>query len=160
MLLVVADTSPLVYLILIEQIEILPQLFGSVVLPDAVHAELCHRMAPEPVRNWAQALPFWAEVKPSPQVEDDAFRSLGAGERAAIALALAIQADLVLIDERKGTQFAIENGLAVAGTLGVLQKAARKGCLDLSEAFRRSKGTNFRYRQEILDSLLRETNRP
>jgi predicted nucleic acid-binding protein len=53
MRLVVADTSPLVYLILIDQIEILPQLFNSVILPDAVHAELCHPLAPTPVRTWA-----------------------------------------------------------------------------------------------------------
>ncbi len=159
MRLVVADTSPLVYLILIEQIEILPQLFESVILPGAVHSELCHRLAPTPVRTWAEALPGWAEVKPSPEIADDALRALGLGERAAIALALSIHADLVLIDERKGTQVAIENGLEVSGTLGVLQRAARKGLLNLAEAFARLKTTNFRYRQEILDRLLREENR-
>ena len=67
MRLVVADTSPLVYFILIDQIEILPQLFESVILSDAVHAELCHRLAPAPVRTWAETLPSWAEVKPSPK---------------------------------------------------------------------------------------------
>lgn len=159
MRLVVADTSPLVYLILIEQIEILAQLFDSVILPGAVHAELCHRLAPEAVRTWAEALPSWAEVMPSPEIADDVMCSLGVGERAAIALALSIHADLVLIDERKGTQVAIENGLEVSGTLGVLQRAARKGLLNLAEAFERLKTTNFRYRQEILDRLLRETSR-
>src|ERR1700679_1856560 len=106
MRLVVANTSPLVYLILIEQIEILPKLFESVLIPDAVQGELGHSLAPEPVRAWAEALPTWAEVKSAPQIVDDAFRSLGGGERAAIALALSIHADLVLIDERKGTQIA------------------------------------------------------
>lgn len=159
MRLVVADTSPLVYLILIEQIEILPQLFESIILPDTVRTELCHRLAPEPVRTWAEGLPSWAEVKPSPQIAHNVLRSLGAGERAAIALAVSIHADLVLIDERRGTQIAIENGLDVSGTLGVLQRAARKGLLNLAEAFDRLKTTNFRYRQEILDRLLREANR-
>lgn len=101
MRMVVADTSPLVYLILIEQIQILPKLFANVLIPDAVHGELGHRLTPEPVRAWTEALPTWAEIKPAPQIVDDAFRSLGAGERAAIALALSIRADLVLIDERK-----------------------------------------------------------
>jgi predicted nucleic acid-binding protein len=159
MRLVVADTSPLVYLILIEQVEILPKLFESVLIPDAGQGELGHSLAPEPVRAWAEALPTWSEVKPEPQIVDDAFRSLGAGERAAIALALSIHADLVLIDERKGTQIAIENGLDVSGTLGVLQRAARNGLLNLAEAFDRLKKTNFRYRQEIMDKLLIEASR-
>jgi predicted nucleic acid-binding protein len=158
MRLVVADTSPLVYLILIEQINILPQLFDNVILPGAVHTELCHLLAPAAVRIWAEALPSWAEVKPSPEITDDVLRSLGAGERAAIGLALSIHADLVLIDERKGTQVAIDNGLEVSGTLGVLQRAARNGLLNLAESFDRLKATNFRYRQQILDRLLREEN--
>ncbi len=156
---VVADTSPLVYLILIEQVDILLQLFEIVIIPDAVHAELLHRLAPDRVRMWAEALPLWAEVRPSPQIADDVLRSLGAGERAAIALALSIHAELVLIDERRGTQIAIDNGLDVSGTLGVLQRAARKGFLNLAEAFERLKKTNFRYRQEILDKLLSELSR-
>jgi len=71
-------------------------------------------------------------------------------------LALSIQADLVLIDERKGTQAALDKGLDVAGTLGILQRASRRGFLNLSEAFDRLKRTNFRYRQEIMDELLSE----
>ena len=62
----------------------------------------------------------------------------------------------MLIDERRGTQIAIDSGLDVSSTLGVLQRGARKGLLDLAEAFERLKKTNFRYRQEILDKLLRE----
>jgi len=58
---------------------------------------------------------------------DDAdLRALDAGERSAIILALSIHADLVLIDERKGTQAAIDKGLDVTGTLGILQRAARR----------------------------------
>jgi predicted nucleic acid-binding protein len=153
MRLVVADTSPLVYLILIDRMDILPRLFDSIVLPGAVYAELCHPLAPAAVRTWAAALPLWAEVKPSPEMAFDGLDSLGPGERAAIALALSIHADLVLIDERKGTQAALANGLEVSGTLGVLVRAARKGVLNLAEAFDRLKTTNFRYRQEILDRL-------
>ena len=46
MRLVVADTSPLFYLLSIEHIDILPQLFGTVFVPDAVQSELCHPAAP------------------------------------------------------------------------------------------------------------------
>ena len=154
MQLIVADTSPLVYLVLIEHIGILPRLFETVLVPDAVHTELRNPLAPAPVQAWTAALPSWVEVKQTPNVPDDAaLRPLGAGERAAIVLALSIHADLVLIDERKGTQVAIDKGLHVAGTLGILPRAARHGLLDLAEAFDRLKRTNFRYRQEIMDKL-------
>ena len=60
------------------------------------------------------------------------------------------------MDERKGTQAAIESGLDVTGTLGILQRAAKRGLLDLADAYDRLKLTNFRYRQEIMDKLLKE----
>lgn len=160
MQLIVADTSPLVYLILIGNIEILPHLFQSVFVPDSVHTELCHALAPAPVRTWAAALPSWTRMTEVPDLPDDAtLRPLGAGERATIVLALSIHADLVLMDERKGKQVAIRKGLDVAGTLGILQRAARHGLVDLAEAFDRLKRTNFRYRQEIMDKLLSEIGR-
>ena len=102
MRLIVADTSPLVYLVLIDHIDILPRLFEAVLIPDAVQAELQSLLAPAAVQDWASALPSWVEVRQVLNLPDDAaFRSLGEGERAAIALALSIHADLVLIDERK-----------------------------------------------------------
>jgi predicted nucleic acid-binding protein len=160
MRLIVADTSPLVYLVLIDHVDILPQLFETILVPDAVHAELRNPLAPALIQNWAAALPSWVEVKQVPNVPDDAaLRPLGAGERAAIALALSIHADLVLIDERKGTQVAMNKGLDVTGTLGILQRAARRGLLNLADAFDRLKRTNFRYQQEIMDKLLDQTGR-
>ena len=160
MRLIVADTSPLVYLVLIDHVDILPQLFETILVPDAVHAELLNPLAPALIQNWAAALPSWVEVKQVPNVPDDAaLRPLGAGERAAIALALSIHADLVLMDERKGTQAAMSKGLDVTGTLGILQRAARRGLLNLADAFDRLKRTNFRYQQEIMDKLLDQTGR-
>jgi predicted nucleic acid-binding protein len=160
MRLIVADTSPLVYLVLIDHVDILPQLFETVLVPDAVHAELQNPLAPTLIQNWAAALPSWVEVKQVQNVPDDAaLRSLGAGERAAIALALSIHADLVLIDERKGTQAAMNKGLDVTGTLGILQRAARQGLLNLADAFDRLKRTNFRYQPKLMDELLDQTGR-
>jgi len=155
MRLVVADTSPLVYLILVDHIDVLPRLFENVLVPAAVHSELCNPLAPEAVQSWAAALPAWVDVKQAVNLGDDpSLRPLGEGERAAISLALSIHADLLLIDERKGSQVAIHLGLGVTGTLGILQRAARLGLLNLAEAFDRLKRTNFRYRQETLDELL------
>jgi predicted nucleic acid-binding protein len=67
-----------------------------------------------------------------------------------------MHADLILIDERKGTNVALDKGFVVAGTLGVLALAARRGLVDLADSFARLKRTNFRYRQEIMDVLLKQ----
>jgi predicted nucleic acid-binding protein len=71
-----------------------------------------------------------------------------------LALARALSADLVLMDDRAGVAVAHQFGFAVTGTLGVLDLAARRGLIDLADAFTRLKATNFRYRPEILDALL------
>jgi hypothetical protein len=63
-----------------------------------------------------------------------------------------MHADLILIDERKGTNVALSKGFEVTGTLGVLGLAARRGFVNLSDAFAQLKRTNFRYRQEIMDA--------
>lgn len=156
MRLVVADTSPVFYLLSIGDIDVLPRLFGRVFVPDAVHKELCHSAAPALVREWVARLPGWVVVMPVEALDDAAFLPLGAGERAAITLALSMRADLILIDERKGAHVALDKGLEVAGTLGVLALAARRGLVDLADSFARLKRTNFRYRQEIMDVLLKQ----
>jgi predicted nucleic acid-binding protein len=157
--LVVANTSPIFYLLSINHIDLLPQLFGTVLLPDAVHRELSHPLAPTLVREWAASLPPWVEVTPVNAIDDAALDSLGAGERAAITLALSLHANLILIDERKGTTVALNKGFTVTGTLGVLRLSAQRGLVDLAEAFTCLKRTNFRYRQEILDALLAQQER-
>jgi predicted nucleic acid-binding protein len=70
-----------------------------------------------------------------------------------------MRADLILIDECKGTQVALDKGFVVAGTLGVLALAARRGLVDLADAFARLKRTNFRYRPTIMDALLDQNPR-
>jgi predicted nucleic acid-binding protein len=154
MRLVVADTSPVFYLLSIDRVDLLPQLFGKILVPAAVHRELCHPAAPALVREWVAHLPEWVEVRSVEAVDDAAFLPLGAGEREAITLAMSEHADLILIDERKGTYVALDKGFVVAGTLGVLALAARRGLINLQDSFARLKLTNFRYRQEIMDLLL------
>jgi predicted nucleic acid-binding protein len=156
MRLVVADTSPIFYLLSIGEIELLPRFFGRVLVPDEVHGELCHPTAPAALREWIAGSPAWLDVIPVDSVDDISLGSLGAGERAAITLASSLHADLILIDERKGTSVALAKGFAVTGTLGILRLAARTGMIDLPAAIRKLTRTNFRYRQEMIDDLLRE----
>jgi predicted nucleic acid-binding protein len=152
---VVADTGPILYLHLIAEIELLPALFGEVHLPVAVYRELRHPAAPPELRSWVLAAPSWLLIAPDTGLLDPETASLDAGERAAVALAGALRADLVLMDDRKGVRIALQKGFAVTGTLGILDLAARRGLIDLAEAFKRLKATNFRYRPQIMEEILK-----
>ena len=89
MRLVIADTGPLNYLILIGHIGLLPVLFEKVVLPTTVQSELASRKAPPFVRDWVADLPAWVEVREAPlsPAEDASLNGIDAGEKAAIQLA-------------------------------------------------------------------------
>jgi predicted nucleic acid-binding protein len=154
--LVVADTGPLNYLVLIGSIEILPKLFQSVLVPQEVCDELRHLTAPLAVRAWAERPPTWLDIRQAGAIAGDFpdWRALDDGERAALTLALTLKADLILMDDRAGVAVARQHGFGVTGTLGVLDLAARRGLIDLADAFARLKATNFRYRPQILDALL------
>ncbi len=155
MRLVVADTGPLNYLVLIEAIDVLPKLFEQILVPAAVYDELAHADAPAPVRAFIAQKPAWLEVRPNPDRSDDdaTYRALDEGERAAIALARSIGADLILMDDRAGVAVAYRHGLTVTGTVGGLDLAARRRLLDLA-SFAKLRATNFRYPPEIMEALL------
>jgi uncharacterized protein len=87
---VVSDTSPLHYLVECEAIEILPALFGEVLIPPTVHRELQHQRTPPRVRAWAQALPAWIKVQAPSTI--DLSLNVDQGEREAICLAREIKA--------------------------------------------------------------------
>jgi len=151
--LVIADTGPIHYLILIGHIDILPRLFERVVLPSIVLFELSHELAPASVKRWA-ATPAWLEVAESPAVTLSA--GIHKGEAAAIALACRLYADLLLMDDRRGVNAAERQGLNVTGTLGVLDSAAGHGLLDFAQAVSALKLTTFRMPLALLDELLKK----
>lgn len=154
---VVADTGPIYYLVLIGSVEILPALFERIHIPSLVRDEMTNPKTPEPVRHWIANSPEWLELHPDPiDPPDEVFRRLDRGERAALSLAENLAADLILIDDRRGSSVAHQRGFRVAGTLRILQLAAQRGLLDLPATFGRLKMTNFRYRQELMDELLEE----
>lgn len=151
---VVSDTGPLHYLALIELIDVLPRLFTTVAVPESVRMEMDRPETPAPVRGWIANRPTWLDVRPAHGADNPSLRSLHQGERDAIALAVELRADLLLIDERAGIAAARSLGLHVTGTLGLLAVASDCGLVDLTAAFMRLKSTNFRYRQELIDALL------
>jgi predicted nucleic acid-binding protein len=152
-MIVVADTGPINYLILSGYIALLPELYGALLIPSAVHRELLDSRAPLKVREWSITLPAWAIVrKPD---DSSRFADLGLGEREAIALALETHADFVLIDETIGRKIAVKNNLAVKGTLGVLEEAANRGLLSLPEALQRLRMTGIFLSDELVAGVLK-----
>lgn len=155
---VVADATPLHYLILIDAVFVIPRLFEKIHVPIEVRDELVCSATPVRVRTWMQQPPEWLEILPSPGAafEDSSLAALDLGERAAIALAQSIPADLLLIDDRAGAALALQRGLEVTGTLGVLDLASRTGLVQLRDAFGRLQQTNFRYPPSLMEALLKE----
>jgi predicted nucleic acid-binding protein len=159
--LIVADTSPLNYLIRIDAVDLLPQLYRQIVIPPEVREELSVDAAPEVVRTWISRPPDWLTIcSVDPVMRDDLrWRMLDSGERAAIALAFSRQPAILLLDERHGTRVARTLGLAALGTLGVLDEAARRHLISLPEMIERLKATSFRYPRSVVERLLAEDSR-
>lgn len=130
----VADTSPLCYLILINEVDLLRKLFSELVVPAAVIAELLHEDAPEAVRVWAANLPSWVSVQENPFRNTAGLEKLQVGEQSAILVAESISAELILLDEKSARRIAAQRGMRITGTLGVLGEAAARGLVDLTAA--------------------------
>jgi predicted nucleic acid-binding protein len=86
--LVIADTGPINYLVLIANIDLLPVLFEKVILPSAVRVELTDPDAPPSVREWIADPPAWLEIHETPSHTSGSGEELDEGETAAIALAI------------------------------------------------------------------------
>jgi predicted nucleic acid-binding protein len=83
------------------------------------------------------------EIHPVGHAPDAALAHLDPGEQEAILLAEELRADLLLMDDQEGRQEAERRALRVTGTLGVLERAAERGLLDLPAVLARLQATNF-----------------
>ena len=133
-MIVVADTSPLNYLVLLGHIEILAKIYGEVVVPQAVLDELRDNDAPAEVRAWFSAPPAWLQVSTLIFRRDPLMDRLDRGEQDANLLAESFKAERLIIDDLEGRREAVHRGLTVIGTLGLLAEAARRNVLDLPQA--------------------------
>ena len=153
-MIVVADTSPLSYLVRLDLSAILERLYRQVLIPPAVLAELTDPDTPDVVRSWAKQLPVWITVTSPKSAISSELNKLDRGEAEAVQLALELQPDLILIDERAGTDIARSLGLRTTGTVGVILTAAELGLLDASSTLERLLSTNFRISAELKAKLL------
>lgn len=144
MIVVVAGTSPIRYLVRIGEIDLLAKLYGQVVLPGVVLDELRAVDGLPVVRDWAGDLPAWVQVLSPANPLAVTVTNLHRGESHAIALAEELHAGLLLIDDRVGMQVALKRGLTITGTLGVLVEAAQAGLTQIEAVLQKLQETNFR----------------
>jgi hypothetical protein len=129
-MIVVSDTSALSNLAIVDHLWLLEAIYQTVIIPDVVASELA--AAGNPVISailqlgWIQTQPL-TNSQLADQLQQE--RGLDAGEANAIALALELQADDLLIDERLGRQEAVRLGLSTIGILGVLLVAKQRSLI-------------------------------
>ena len=156
-MIVVADSGPLHYLILLEQAELLYRFYGEVIIPEAVLRELTAGKAPHLVRDWFSKPPSWFRVQ---SVSSDQLAlvtaELDPGEREAITLAQLLGADLLLIDEAIGRAEARRRSMRVTGTLGILRTAAERGLIHVPEVLARLRQTSFYVDDKLIRSIFGE----
>lgn len=159
---VVADSSPLVYLARLGHFDLLRTLHGEIVIPTAVWQEVAvdgaHLMEGRSLAAARKA--DWAKVEPVTLADLAAFpvlAELDDGEGEAIALAVRLNA-LLIIDEREGREVATRLGLRLTGTLGLLIEAKNQGLIESlgTEINRLMETTNFRCSAGLLNDALRE----
>jgi len=127
---VIADTSPIQYLYQTHLLDLLPKIYDSIILPQAVADELAAGLAlGVPLPDLASL--SWLEVRTTqinlalPEIS-----GLGAGETEALALALEIEDSLVIVDDALARHYAKQLGIKFTGTLGILLKAKQLGELE------------------------------
>ncbi|MDJ0577538.1 MAG: DUF3368 domain-containing protein [Xenococcaceae cyanobacterium MO_234.B1] len=131
-MIVISDTSVITNLAAIKHLQLLPQLYNQVIIPKAVYRELADIDPPVPGTLEVKSV-SWLEVRQIKdlgtveQLQNDV--RLDPGESEAIALALELDADLLLIDERRGRAEANRLGLKIIGLLGILVEAKHQNII-------------------------------
>ena len=132
-MIVVSDTSPITNLAAISQLNLLQQLYGRLIIPTAVYNEMVKVDQLVPGAVEVQTL-LWIQtqvVADSQQIVAIQLNqeNIDRGEAEAIVLALELNADLLLMDERRGRAVATSCGLNVTGLVGVLLQAKRNSLI-------------------------------
>jgi len=160
---VVSNTSPILNLAIIGELSLLRDQFEEILIPGAVLEELRveeNLPGSKGVRDAIKAGWIRIEtVKQDPLVRAMQ-RDLDKGEAEAIALAMQVNARLVLMDERDGRKAARSMKLKVVGVLGILLKSRREGRLmSLEQAMDKLRDkAGFYIREDLYKEIMREAN--
>lgn len=154
----VSDSSPLITLARAQQLHLLHEFYGEVAIPREVYEEVIVAGTGLPGAEEVRVAP-WIRVRsipsPVPTALKAACKSLGAGERGAIYLASVLGAEITLIDEERARRAASSVGLAVAGSIAVLERGARlKKITDLRSVYLTLLEQGIRFDRRLLEHSL------
>jgi len=127
-MIVVSDTSPVIALIRINQIQLLPALFQEVIIPVSVKQELNTARFNKAESALYKSCSWMVEKKVKGKISQNS--DLDKGEIEAIALAKELHADFLLIDEKAGRKVAQKEGLRIIGVVGLLLLAKQRGLVN------------------------------
>ncbi len=142
---VIADSSCLIALDNIGEIELLRKLFSEISVTSTVSNE------------FGKTLPAWIAIKTPDHLDkqNELEKSLDPGEASSIALALEHPGSLLIIDEKKGRRVAAGLGIEIIGTVGVVLEAYEAGLIELTAALvDRLENANFRVSSALKSKLL------
>ena len=124
-MILIADSSALIALAVLDKLELLDRLFGEVYVPEAVYNEVSQKSKPE-----AEKLTLYCQHKVlTVSSETNLNITLGLGESEAIILYKEKNADFLLCDDKKAKKFARNFGVNVIGSLGILLKAKERNLI-------------------------------
>lgn len=158
-MIVVSNTTPLIGLATIHRFDLLRQLFGRLYIPQAVYDEAVTAGREVGGAKQEASSATWIEVVP---VKDRLavkvlLDELDLGEAETIVLARELEADWVLMDEKKGRRKVTELGLNKIGTIGILLKAKQVGLLpQIRLELERLRHQGFSISQSVIDAVLQE----
>ncbi len=123
----VADAGPLITFTRIGRIDLPVSLFSTIDIPDVVAAEIAPTLPGLP--RWIVTRRIGADV-----VLPNGLGALHPGERAAIALALALGPEWFLADDLRARRAAAKIGLAVLGSVGIVLRAKEYGLIEAARS--------------------------
>lgn len=156
-MIIISDTSPIIHLAAIGQLHLLPALFGKIIIPPMVFEEIVvagsGQAGAEEIKNAS-----WIEVLPCSNQElvRQFLETLDPGEAEAIALAVEIQPDAILLDDLAARKAAELLGLPFTGLLGVLVQAKKRGLVfSLRPILKElTEKTSFRLSRQVMQTTL------
>ena len=158
--LVVIDASPLIGLAIVDGIKWLPELFGTIFLPESVKKEVLPGVAAIGEEAIAHAIDAgWLKVWSEP-IEPELDIDLDMGETDCINLGLGHVGQVLLImDERAGRAVAKEKGLTVVGTAAIIGLAKKQGLIaSARKAFEVLHTSDFRISPTVINQVLLSVN--
>lgn len=154
---IVGDSSPLISLAIIGQLDLLPKLYRRVLIPPAVWNEVTVQGVGLPGAQAVSELTWLEILEPTPAILQSLAILVDRGEAEAIALALGNPGSSVLLDDAQARRVAERFGVARIGTLGILRKAKIAGLVGpIGPYVTTLRESGIYIRQELVDAILRD----